>query len=692
MCRMQPVHLDRRSVPAALGIITVIAYGLLLPFIGFYWDDWPFAWIARFLGPAEFIPAFRGFRPFLGPIFYVTTNLLPPNPLVWQMAALAVRFAAAIAAWFALRQVWPRHGWQTSAAALLFLIYPGYSQHWVALTHINQEWIPLIAYLLSLGLGIQAARMRRPMLFVVTTTAAVVLEVVGLFPTEYFIGLEPLRLMFLWLVAGEFTRGFWKRLTRSLGFWWPYLIVWLANAFWLARYYGSGAYVSYDLTATAAPPQLSQAATMFADALWKAGLYVWVQILVLLGGAIRTPTSLGTLGLIAVSFLLAVLYLRQLTSSSSPETYNGDVPSGGDRTGQVATNHIDFALPALVIGAAGILLGRVPSFAAGLPLTLQSSFDRFMISMMLGGTLFVVGLVTLLFRNTAVRTYAVAALLALGIGQQFFNANIFRRDWQRQNDIYWQLAWRIPALEPNTAVVTTQVPLDYETDLSMTAALNWIYSDNPTPPHLPYAMVYSEKRLGGIVLPDLRPGTPMRLPFRTMEFTGDTSHVLVVYVPPDGCLRVMDPGRDDQQTYSRFPDALGALIPLSRPDLILPESGTASTPPIPPFAALPSRSWCYYYEKADLAGQLGDWQQVKSLEAAAAGQGMTPLDPFEWLPFIEADARLGNTAAAEAASRQALGEDARIQRGLCVVWSRVAAENRTDREADHMIAELGCGQ
>ncbi|HRQ22638.1 MAG TPA: hypothetical protein PLF42_04330, partial [Anaerolineales bacterium] len=69
------------------------AYGLLLPVTGFYWDDWPFAWIAQFLGPAEFTPAFAPFRPFLGPIFYVTTSLIPIHPLAWQVFALVVRFA-----------------------------------------------------------------------------------------------------------------------------------------------------------------------------------------------------------------------------------------------------------------------------------------------------------------------------------------------------------------------------------------------------------------------------------------------------------------------------------------------------------------------------------------------------------------------------------------------------------------------
>ena len=130
-----------RSIPLLFLLVTIVAYGLLLPLTGFYWDDWPFAWMARFLGPQEFIPAFAGVRPFLGPIFFVTTSLIPPVPLYWQIFALVIRFIAVLSAWFALGQIWPRHKRQTLIASLFFLVFPGYSQHWVAFTHINQEWI-----------------------------------------------------------------------------------------------------------------------------------------------------------------------------------------------------------------------------------------------------------------------------------------------------------------------------------------------------------------------------------------------------------------------------------------------------------------------------------------------------------------------------------------------------------------------
>ena len=112
-----------KFIPLLFAIVTVVAYGLLLPLTGFYWDDWPFAWIADFQGAKEFFPAFASVRPFLSSIFFVTTSLIPPVPIYWQIFALVIRFASGLAAWFALKQIWPRYPRQTLIASLLFLVF-----------------------------------------------------------------------------------------------------------------------------------------------------------------------------------------------------------------------------------------------------------------------------------------------------------------------------------------------------------------------------------------------------------------------------------------------------------------------------------------------------------------------------------------------------------------------------------------
>ena len=666
-----------KTIPLVFFLAAFISYGLLIPWTGFYWDDWPFAWIAKFLGPAAFIPAFRGFRPFLGPIFFVTTSLIPLNPTLWQIFALAIRFAAGLSAWFALNQIWPNHKRQTLAVTFLMIVFPGYSQTWVALTHINQEWIPFIFYLLSIGLSIRA--IRNPNKSLLNTIIALIFLVIGLFPTEYFFGMEPLRFLFMWVVITETTKGFWPRLIQVLKRWWPYLLIWLADAAWLVYYYKSGAYISYGIAASQQLPSIKDALLAIGDVLWKSGFYTWFQILVLSFHSITAPTTLLSLALIVISFVLLIFYflkLKLFPLSAFP-----------------FSERITFAIPAILIGLIGILLGRVPSFAAGLPLTLQSSYDRFMISMMLSGSLFVVGIVELIIKSERTKLFAFAFLIALGVGQQFFNANIFRRDWQRQQDIYWQLAWRIPALQPNTAILTDFIPIDYETDLSFTSPINWIYAPDVKPPDLPYAMIYVNKRLGGSALSDLKPDTAIQLPYRTLTFHGNTSQSIAIYAPQNGCLRVFDPAFNDAETYSKFPAALTALIPFSNPSRIIVDAKEPSLPS-PPFSSEPTHDWCYFYEKAELARQTRDWTQVVQLAKEAKQQGLSSQDPFEWLPLIEADARTGDLKSAKELTQQAWNEQPRIRAGLCQLWKRVQADgpNEAQSFASNLLNALGCSQ
>jgi hypothetical protein len=651
-----------------IAFITIIAYGLLLPLTGFYWDDWPFAWIAKFLGPAEFIPAFMPFRPFLGPIFYLTTSLVPIHPLSWQVFALVIRFLIGLTAWWTLNQILPGRKTIAFLGALLMLVFPGYSQHWVALTHINQELIPFLFYLLSFGFTFKALQTKKT----IHVIMAVVLQVCGLFPTEYFFGIEGIRFLLLFAM---FPGDFENRMSKSIRIWWPYLLVWILNAAWLYYYYNFGPYNSYEVTA-AQIPDLMVFLTQALDALWKAGLYIWTQVLVLTFPSLPAPASLLTLGLVAVSFALLTPILMRMLGTGDTTDKQMD-----DGTGEIPAPWL------ILVGLLGILLGRLPSLAAGLPLTLQSSYDRFMISMMLGATLFVLGVVEWLIRNQRARIIVLSALIALGIGQQFFNANIFRRDWQKQGEIYWQMAWRIPAMEKYTLLLTHQMPIDYETDLSFTAPINWMYAPDYIRSDLPYMLLYTEKRVGGVTLPALIEGVYVFYPYRTVNFLSTTSNALVIYMPQDGCLRVLDPERGDAETYSRQPNFLTEAIPLSDPSRIITDP---ARPAVPMFFPEPEHGWCYYFTQAELANQKQEYQRAAALGDEAIKSGFQPEDPAEWLVFIEAYGMSGDLSMAEKLSNSALDADPKLLKGLCKVWEQIQAQGPDGGGASAVRLSFGC--
>lgn len=644
--------------------ITVAAYGLVLPLTGFYWDDWPFAWIAEFLGPVEFIPAFLPFRPFLGPIFYVTTSLIPPVPVYWQVFALVVRFILGVTAWWCFRQIFPTQDRLALILGLFVLVFPGYSQHWVALTHINQELIPFIFCLLSLGFTFKAVHARKPAAYHIL---ALLFQICGIYPTEYFFGLEGLRFLFLFF---HYQGGCAERITRTFRTWMPYLLVWMTNAAWLYYYYRFGSYQSYGMLISEFP--FGHVFGQILDALWKAGFLGWAQIIILTLSSLSAPTSLLSLALIVLSFIVIAPALKRI------ERFEGRVEKR-------------IFIPLLVIGIAGIFLGRLPSLVADLPLRLQTSYDRFMISMAIGGSLLMVGLIEALVKNPRVQTILFAILISLGIGQQFYNANAFRRDWEAQAEIMWEMAWRIPALEPNTVLMTNEIPIDHETDQSFTAIINWMYSPNYSRSNLPYILLYTEKRLGGSTMPDLKPGTEISYSFRTVDFLSSTSNTLVFYKHPQGCLHVMDPSRGDVQLYDNLPAHMLKAIPLSDISRIITDS---PSPAEPVFLPEPEHGWCYYHAKAELAHQMGDYQQVVSLGSKAISLGYAPREGNEWLVFIEAYALTGDMKTAQELTGKALALEGQVRRGVCTTWQRILelGPKESAIEILEIIQSLNCAR
>jgi len=214
---------ETNFVPAILFLLILLAYGLLTPWMGFYWDDWPFAWFLRLFGPAEFIESFRPFRPFLGPIFQLTTTLFGGDPFTWQVIGLIARFLLSLEVWFVFRLIWPSQKQNLMWVVFLFTVYPGYQQQWVALTHVNQELIPLFFLFSSFFVTLWLLRNGRYQKRL--TVLAILLQAMGLFSTEYFFGLEILRFFFLLAIFAETIKNR-KELLQKTGLQWlPYFII-----------------------------------------------------------------------------------------------------------------------------------------------------------------------------------------------------------------------------------------------------------------------------------------------------------------------------------------------------------------------------------------------------------------------------------------------------------------------------------
>ena len=368
------------AIPALILLLVALAYGLLIPWMGFYWDDWPFAWFLKFFGPAEFIESFRPFRPLLGPIFAVTTSIFGGHPVVWQILGLVIRFLLGLEVWWLLRKTWPTRQSSVLWTVLLFTVYPAYGQQWVALTHINQELIPLLFLLASFIITAHILRNKNtPKYF---TVLAIALQALGLFSTEYFFGLEILRFFFILVILAETIHDRKDLVKKTILQWMPYLIVWVVNAVWTYSYHQSTSYNSYEINVSA---MLSPLALIneFITTLSLSGFTSWIGTFNIFASIDGSATQIIAFAIFLISAIVVFFVMQAQIEDST-------------HASRITSHESSFGWQATLIGIVAIFAGRLPSWAAGLPLKIEFDYDRFFVSIMLGASLFIVGLADLM--------------------------------------------------------------------------------------------------------------------------------------------------------------------------------------------------------------------------------------------------------------------------------------------------------
>ena len=173
------------------------------------------------------------------------------------------------------------------------------------------------------------------------------------------------------------------------------------------------------------------------------------------------------------------------------------------------------------------------------------------------------------------------------------------------------------------------------------------------------------------------PDFPITYRLRNMTFAGSTAHSLgVSYAPAVGCVRIVTPENMDDPVLR---DAAG-LARLSNLEQI------QTDPPIVPDTAVfgeePAHTWCYYYEKADLALQEKNWAEVIRLMDEAKQKGYAPQAGGELLPLMDAYAQTGDCEQVYQTSLQAQNLTIQLEPMICAAWARYktlpGASDQTD--------------
>ena len=199
------------------------------PRAGFYWDEWPFLWFNHAYGPDGVVKYFNTLRPFLGYFYAATIPILGTNSVAWQVFGIFTRCLAGLSLWWLLKSIWPERKKSTLAASILFMVFPSFSQQYIAIMW-SHLFVLLAIFFCSLTWMVLSLRQpERRILYLVLSLAA---GAISLFTSEYWFGLELLRpFIFGLLLAGEYPL-FKERIKRILINWLPYLLLVGVYLFW----------------------------------------------------------------------------------------------------------------------------------------------------------------------------------------------------------------------------------------------------------------------------------------------------------------------------------------------------------------------------------------------------------------------------------------------------------------------------
>ena len=659
--------MKRLYPPILLLVIAIFAYGLLIPQMGFYWDDLPISWIRYQLGPEALTKYFSLNRPVWGMLYQFTTRIIPQVPVYWQIFAVLWRWLGAVVVWGIARQLWKDKPRFALGVALLFLVYPGFNQQWAAFLY-SHFFIVLFFFLFSLLCMLWA--IDQPKRYWLWTSIGMLFSALNLWMMEYFFTLELIRIGVIWTALRDESMTIRERIKRAFGLWSPYLAVFALAVLSRLFIFNNQVY-GISLTEQAKTAPIETIRRLVENILLSLRLVIkdaWMQVFQLpdplINGSATTTYFIVVIGAIIVAMLGFLVVSRDRF-----QNYRIDLKD---------------ASYAIGLGILAVFLAGWPFWLIRFQTSLAWPASRFTLPFMFGASLIIAGLIALIPWQS-LRYFLVVLLVGLAAGRQFLWANDYRDDWNTQKSLFWQLTWRAPGIKPDTLVLLNEGALDYYADNSLSSALNWIYAADNHSEHVEYVLFYPTTRLRN-ALPELQKDIPIYFDYLAGEFNGTTSQTLAIYFDPPGCLRALDPEIEGRNRLIRETSLMRFAAHISSPNLIIDEP-RARMPEV--YAPEPAHGWCYYFEKADLARQFGDWEEVVSIGDTAFTLDEHPHDPIELFVFIDGYAHMGKWQRAIELSRESQ-QVSKDQAGplLCRLWERIQAETVESVERREAFSEV----
>lgn len=662
-------------IPLLLLGVGAISYGILIPTLGLYWDGWPYMWQYHVFGPGGFTEFVASDRPHSAWIFMLLTWIFGTNLIWYHLAIFFFRWLSACLVWWTLNLIWENKGLGNVIAALFFLVYPGFLQQPISLPYCHH--ISHMALFLFSFWGMLASLDSPKKYWWLTLLSALSALVVN-FSLEYFTPLEFLRPLLILLFLRNKISGKKVPIRKLFTTWLPYLTGLVFFLFWRIFVFKFPTYSPKLLDQFPSTTETQSIQTVYAlvRSLKMVSFTAWSNVF-----HFPVISEFGTLAtylyfvLIFFSAISLWVFLWNLSKKFKSENQ------------AYKSNSAEYSISLFLVGALAIFFPALMYWSLKMPILVEFAWDRLNLSFIFGVSILMAGLIEFICKATRLKVTIVAILVSLAIGFHFQNGMAFKRDWENFQNFFWQLTWRAPNLEKGTVILTTNFPLRFYSDNSLTAPLNWTYDAENRTSQLNYLFYYTDVRLMSRRLKSLAKNQPIQQPFRSFFFEGNTNQSLVIRYTPPGCLQVLDQEYTNSGILPNLTQLETEAIPLSNLSQIITDADTSKMPPTEIIGPEPPHDWCFYFEKADLTRQTKDWHGIILLAEEAKVKNLWPRNPSDWLPFIEAYIRSGDLENAKSLMDSSL-RDEKYLSGICLTMNRISKDSGLSRPLKERIREL----
>ncbi|HEX7555421.1 MAG TPA: hypothetical protein VF338_02265, partial [Leptolinea sp.] len=395
-------HFTRQEwiTPLLLAALCFFSFGIFIPSLGFYWDDWAKILVARLQGLSAYWQYYAGDRPLSAWTHVFLTPILGVKPASWQIFTLSMRFLSAWGIYILLLQLRPKHGLQAGIAASIFAVYPLFGQQAIAVT-FHQQWMQYALIIGSFNLMLLAIRDKKRMYL--WTALALLVSIIQLTITEYFAPLELLRPFLLWFMLADYSRRK-EKLLATLKKWAPYFI--LLAGFFIIRVF----IMSFRSGDPYRTDTLFNFFTQPGETVsWLIRTLIVDLSYIFMGswsGVFQTqlgyPLSLSILLILVGSLVIgagSAFILRKYNPEDGKKSYPDNWSS-----------------MAIVIGLAGTLIGPIPAWITQRQVFFDFHSDRYALAAILGLSILITGVINWLGRSGTQKAVMAGLIIMLGCG------------------------------------------------------------------------------------------------------------------------------------------------------------------------------------------------------------------------------------------------------------------------------------